>query len=230
MIEKLESICSGGIPSVTFPSEEKWGIPLLKSEYEADFIDLPFTQWGTRARSKAMLGTYSFYVDDYRFNALWKHPEQVVNSGCISAIEPNISISSKSPKAYALAAIFCKRWVARYWQSEGIRIFVDMNVPEEFSSMNLLGVPPGWRAYSTHGYVNRIEALKSEHKTACNHAGTKDILWIVYGGGKEVRNFCLKKGWTHIPEQFDMEKGKFTDVFSDNIFVKGRERGEGNGL
>jgi len=207
-----------------FPTNNSWGIPLLKEENQADSVDLPFTQWGSIGRDRTMLGTYSFYVDDYRFSALWRNPQKVVDSGCITAIEPNKTLTEENPLAYVIGAIFDKRWVARYWQENGIRIFVDMNVPSKFQKWNLMGVPSGWRAYSTHGHSGRIKELKEEYQFACNHAGTKDILWVVYGGGKEVRDFCEKKKWIHIPEQFDQLKGKFSDDFRKRIFVINRER------
>lgn len=224
MLEKLEQICQSGVPNAKFPTNNKWGIPTLKENYQADYIDMPFIQWGSIARNRRMPGTYSFYTDDYRFNALWKNPEKVVDSGCVTAIEPNITLSLTSPKAYVIAAMYCKRWIARYWQEEGIRILVDMNVPPEFSDLNLLGVPHGWRAYASHGYAGRIEALKEEYKIACNHAGTRDILWVVYGGGKAVRELCESKQWVHIPEQFDVEKGRYSDALEKDVFISGRER------
>ena len=224
MLEKLETIAANNVPDAVFPTDNKWGIPTLKEEYQADYIDLPFTQWGSIGRSRRMPGTYSFYVDDYRFSALWKNPRKVVDSGCVTAIEPNLTLTLQKPLAYVVASIFCKRWIARYWQEEGIRIVVDMNVPPEFQKWNLLGVPKGWRAYASHGYNDRIKALKEEHGYACNHAGTKDILWVVYGGGKKIKEFCEQKKWIHIPEQFDMQNGRYSDSLESDIFTNSRSR------
>lgn len=224
MLEKLEQIAFSDVPDAAFPTDNIWGIPVLRESYQADFVDLPFTQWGAIGRNRRMPGTYSFYVDDYRFSALWKNPRKVVDTGCISAIEPNITLTLQKPLAYVIAAIYCKRWIARFWQENGIRMFVDMNVPPEYQKWNLMGVPAGWRAYSTHGYNGRIKAMKEEYQYACQHAGTKDILWVVYGGGKEVKAFCEKKKWIHIPEQFDQVNGKYSGEFEGTNFTFNRER------
>lgn len=222
--QKIEKRLKERLPEVI--REQEWGIPVLDIKLEGDKVDTPFMQWGTVSRVKPMRGTYAFYIEDYRFNALWQQPEKLVNSECISVVEPNITIVNSTPKACVLSAIYYKRAIARYWQSEGIRVFVDMSVPAEFEELNLLGVPSKWRAYCTHGYVNRIEALKREHKLACSHAGTKDILWVVYGGGLAIRELCEKKGWLHIPEHFDVQKGKFSfaPYQTEDKLVNGRER------
>jgi hypothetical protein len=110
------------------------------------------------------------------------------------------------PLAVALYRIYQKRWLARFWQSQGIRVLVDMNVAEVFYDYNLLGVPAGWRAWCTRGYNDRVGNTEQEFELACKHAGTEAILFVVYGGGKIVKQLCGKRGWVHIEEDMDRAK------------------------
>jgi hypothetical protein len=213
MFNMINNIVPQGVPNCFFPTDNEWGIPCLDPRLQADYVDCPVNLWGTFSRSKSMRGTYLFYVDDYRFTGLWKFPDKVVHSGCVTASEPNITVTLDTPKAYVITSIYCKRWIARYWQENGIRILVDLNVPTEFNDLNFLGVPYGWRAYCTHGYSDRLESLELEYRSAIHHAGTPDILWVVYGGGRVVKIYCEKRSWIYIPEHRDRIKGRFTDDF-----------------
>ena len=41
--------------------------------------------------------TYHFYVDDYRFEAIWKDPIKVLTSGVKALVEPNLSVYDTTP-------------------------------------------------------------------------------------------------------------------------------------
>lgn len=198
------------VPDILFQTNNHLGIPTLDIKMQAQYITLPFYGWGSRRRkgNACSGGTYHFYVDDYRFNRLWKYPDDLVHSNCIAAVEPNYTVSLTSPRAYVEWCVYRKRWLARYWQSRGVRIWVDLNVPTEFSDLTFAGVPVDWRAYITRGYVDRIEATYNEFESACEHHGNDDILFVVYGGTRKVREYCMGRGWQWIPEQQDVERGK----------------------
>lgn len=224
MIDKLESIIEKftEVPNARFPTDNEWDIPTLNADMQGDFVDMPFQPWGAKGRKLKMPGTYHFYVDDYRFNALWRgnNPNQVVESGCKSVVEPNITVSLTSPKAYVIASTFCKRWLARYWQEMGIRVFVDLNVPTEFSDITLAGLPDDWRAFSTHGYTDRLEATHREYQLATWHYGSDDIIFIVYGGGKNVQEESKHMGWIWIPEASDAKRGKISDDYMKQPLIR----------
>lgn len=194
------------IPDAIWPVDNEWGIPTLDKALMADVIDSPAVVWGSQRRTARMRGTWFFYTEDYRYTALWNDPTSVVNSGCVSAVEPNFSCYETMPVAVALYRIYQKRWLARYWQSQGIRVLVDLNVAEEFYDWNLVGVPQGWKAWSTRGYNDRFGSTEREYEIACKHAGTDQILFVVYGGGKLVAQECGKRGWVHIREDMDRAK------------------------
>jgi hypothetical protein len=103
--------------------------------------------------------------------------------------------------------------MARYWQSKGVRIFVDLNVNRAFAEDNLVGVPAGWAAFATRGYAERIDDLRFEYGLAQGVAGKRDgVLFVVYGGGKTVKNFCMDNGLIHVPEQQDGYKTRATVI------------------
>ena len=166
-----------------------------------------------------MLGTWSFYTEDYRYEALWKDPSLLLDTGCVNAVEPNFSIYSQCPPAVAQWQVYRKRWMARYWQSKGIRIFVDLNVNKSFAEDNLIGVPAGWSAFATRGYSERINDLRFELGLAQGVAGKKEgILFVVYGGGKDVKSFCMDNELIHIPEQEDSHTKKVTQIQTGFMF------------
>lgn len=202
-----------------FPSSNEYGIPDLRMDFQGKYPVNPILLWGSKSRKSQYRGTGFFYVDDYRFSALWKNPHQVVETGLVCVSEVNYTISLDTPKAFALALTYQKRWLARYWQENGIYIMVDVNTPTEFMDINFLGVPYGWESYCTHGYSDRLEATLLEWEACKAHAGHNDIYFTVYGGGKKVIEYCQKYNWVHVPEERDRKKGKYSDnwVISDSI-------------
>jgi hypothetical protein len=194
------------VPDAIWPTDNDCEIPLLNLRLQADAIDRPVVAWGSVARTTEMSGTWHFYVDDRRFRALWKDPTRVVKSGCVCAVEPNFSCHDQTPVAVGLYRIHQKRWLARYWQSKGIRILADLNVGEKFLALNMLGIPIGWRAYATRGYTDHTESTLREWQIARERARTDDILFLVYGGGKKVRYLCRERGWVWIAERADAVK------------------------
>jgi hypothetical protein len=198
------------VPNARFPTDNVWDVPTLDAKLQALQVELPFQTWGSKAggRKRQMNGTYHFYTDDLRFEALWTDPMPVVLSGCHAAVEPNFTVSLESPRAFVLWNVYRKRWMARYWQTEGVRVFVDLNVPAEYADLTFLGVPKEWRAYITRGYSDRTEATVNEWRAACEHHGDEDIFFTVYGGGKAVKQMCSERGWGWLPEERDVVKGK----------------------
>lgn len=194
------------IDAIIFPTDNTYGIPALLPEYQAAHLIAPVTTWGSLARSATMPGTWHFYTDDYRFNALLKRPDQLIKTAAVAAIEPNITIPPGLPLALALARIYQKRWIARTWQNAGIAIWVDLNVSAEFAAANLLGVPRGWLAYATRGYTANLDQIEQEFILAQQHAGQRPN-FLVYGGGAAVQSAALANGWHWLPERANVVRG-----------------------
>ena len=197
------------VPDALFPTDNDLGIPVLDRRYEASFVELPVVTWGAIKRNQVMPGTYHFYTQDYRFEALWGDPTPLINSQCVAAVEPNFTTSAQMAPAMAIYQTYRKRWIARFWQAHGLRIFVDLNVSPDYYDLNLQGVPAGWRAYMTRGYADRLWCLEAELALATERAGSSDIVFAVYGGGETVREWCQGKPMvTYIPETMDVRKAK----------------------
>jgi hypothetical protein len=189
------------VPNAIFPYEKEYGIPLLDIDMQADYVDFPFIKWGTIARTSEHHGTVHFYTDDYKFSALWKNPLQLVDTRCVTAVEPNLSTHDQMPRYEALHRIGQKRYISRFWQSQGVRVLVDLNVVRKFRQDNLLGVPAGWSAFATRAYAKQEHYLHDDYKVACEIAGGKPRLFVVYGGQKKTEALCEQNGWIWLPEQ-----------------------------
>jgi len=189
------------IPDTLFPTDNPQEIPVLNPDLQAGLIDFPFVAWGSVSRTDKQSGTWHFYVDDYRFSALWDKADMVPNTGCISAVEVNYSITEQMPYPVALYRIYQKRWLSRYWQSQGIRIVADLNVARPYIKLNFLGIPRGWTTYATHGHNELVGDLEIAFNAAVENAGTKNIYFLVYGGGALVKEYCRKhKVIKHVEE------------------------------
>ena len=147
-----------------------------------------------------MPGTWALYVDDYRFQSIWRDPDAVPRTGCVAAVEPNWSVFDETPRAEALWQIYRKRWVARYWQTMGVEIWVDLFVAHAHDEVSLLGVPRGWQRYATRGAAEHIDSLERELEMAREHAAGSRFTLLVYAGGKPVADWALSKPEViHVP-------------------------------
>ncbi len=181
-----------------FPSDNPWGVPVLDPDLQPRAAEVPWRPWGSVARSTRRPGTVHFYVDDYRFTALVKHPDRLPEIEPAAVVEPNISVYEQTPAALALHATYQKRWLARYWQTFGLPVWVDLNLPPNHLETGLLGVPRGWTAYATRGYDRQLDWLDAQHEAAIHHAGGRVMLCVV-GGGAKTAEYCQRRRLTHIP-------------------------------
>lgn len=77
----------------------------------------------------------------------------------------------------------------RYWACGVFCRWADLNVPERFATLNLLGIPNGWRAYSTRGKAQDPGAVEREYRTAADRCGSTP-LFLVVGGGQTIARLC----------------------------------------
>src|SRR5690606_22628013 len=115
-------------PDCLYPSNNIYEIPTLLSEGQGDVLHLPFEAWGEKSRLRKDVGTYHFYVDDYRFSAIWDNPDKIIQANVLAIVEPNISLFDTTPVSYGLHLIYKKRWISRFLQDHQIRVFMDLNV------------------------------------------------------------------------------------------------------
>ena len=201
MSQTKDSLTTEQVDSIlaTFEVGE-YDIPLLDISKQLTKVTNPMA-WGDVARSNFHNGLYFFYIPDYKFYNLIKRPMKLIDSGCYGIIEPNFSTNEDMPKAIALYYIYHKRAIARLCQHFGIEVAVDVCTDPKFYDIALLGVPTGWRSYATRGYNRYQGDTVKEFERAVRHAGTDDITFIVYGGGKEVSRMAERCGWLYLPEK-----------------------------
>lgn len=185
------------VKDILYPSDNRYDIPCLRLDRQAGHLELPFVPYGTGRRNKRV-ATLHFYVDDYRFNALWKNPAKIFDNNPAAAVECNYSLFDTTPLAFGLQFIYQKRWMSRYWQENGIRIYVDLNVSSKFFEYNRMGVPDGWNAFATRGALGGLELLKAKFNQARQISGLDSPNLIVYGGGKEVHEFCCRHSLLYV--------------------------------
>lgn len=183
-----------------YPSNNEFEIPTLLSDNQPVHLELPFTPWGVEGRYKKGITTYHFYVDDYRFEQLFKNPILLLQSGCRAIVEPNCSIHDQTPVAYAIYQIYRKRYLARYLQECGMQIWVDLNVSHRFAEYNLMGVPEGYNAFFTRGVSGWQPHLELNLEMAQRISGCKEPNMYVYGGGKDIEAWCQDHGIRYLAE------------------------------
>ncbi len=175
-------------PNDIFPSSNDWGIPDLDPNMQPDTTDIDWLKWGVQQRTATHDGGIHFYTDDYKFNAVWNNPDGLLETGCSAVIEPNFSTWANMPRALAMTDIYKKRWLARYWQQHGVRVWVDVNTSPHLHDLNFLGVPKEWRYFATRylasfddGNVAGYDATMKDWQAIVDYTGTEDCVLLVYG-------------------------------------------------
>lgn len=187
-----------GIPDALFPTDNEYGIPLLREDMQATLVQAPVMVYEATHHVK-MAGTWLFYCYDLQFDKIWKSPDKLLDSGAYACGEVNASCYDQTPLAVVLYNTYRKRWISRYWQERGIRILVDINTGEKWREANMIGVPKGWSAFCTRGYKEEIANGKLQRDyDFCKTWAGKDPLFLVYGGGKQAVALCKERGWLYV--------------------------------
>lgn len=188
------------VPDCLFPTDNDAEVPMLRLDRQPKYCEIPFLCFGEQKRTFQMngQGTLHFYTDDYRFQAVYEHPEKILQHNPANIVEPNFSLFNEMPVAFGLQAVYKKRFIARAMQERGINVFVDLNVAAKFYKLNMLGVPMGWSSFCTRGYSDRIHYLEFEWQLAKSYAGDNPLLFVIYGGGNECKQFAKKHGCVYV--------------------------------
>lgn len=189
-----------------YDSDNKFEIPNLLLTEQPKHIELPLNPWGANSRLRKDVNTYHFYVDDYRFEALFKDPIKLLQSGCKQIVEPNCSCHDQTPIAMGIYQIYRKRYLARYFQECGVKVWVDLNVSHRFIEYNKMGIPKGYNAFFTRGLDGWLESLKLDLQVAQEISGLERPNLCVYGGGDEIQEFCRKNGLLYVTDFINAKK------------------------
>lgn len=194
------------LKDVLYPSNNKFDIPTLLLEKQAGHLEMPLSPWGANSRLRKDVATYHFYVDDYRFEKLFKDPVNLLMSGCKAIVEPNCSCHDQTPVAYGISLIYKKRWLARYFQECGVSVYADLNVSHKFIEYNKMGIPKGYNAFFTRGLDGWLESLKLDLQVAQEISGLEAPNLVVYGGGDEIQEFCQEHGLLYVTDFINAKK------------------------
>lgn len=204
--EEKEAFYRSMFKDVLYESDNIFEIPNLLLDMQAGKLELPLNPWGANSRLRKDVATYHFYVDDYRFEKLWKDPINLLTSGCKAVVEPNCSCHDQTPIAWGIQLIYKKRWLSRYLQECGIKVYADLNVSHKFIEYNKMGIPKGYNAFFTRGLDGWMESLKSDLQVAQDISGLEKPNLIVYGGGDEVKRFCREHGLLYVTDFINAKK------------------------
>lgn len=109
-----------------FSSVGKWGIPLVRSqEVSLDRLQLIACSDTKSNDSDAnkQRGVH-FFVDDYRFNGIYDHPERSLKrySQYAFLLTPEFSTYADMDLWRQMESTAKNRWVGAYWQSKGLTV------------------------------------------------------------------------------------------------------------
>ena len=195
------------VEDVLYPSDNLYDIPCLRLDMQGEHLLLPLSPYGA-GRQTRLAQTIHFYVDDYRFANIWKNPAKILNTCARALVEPNFSLFDTTPMAQGLELIYRKRWLARYYQECGLKIYADLNVSSKFYDVNRLGIPDGYNAFATRGSRGHIDELEMELSIAQEISGKDIPNMIVYGGGKEIQEFCNSHSILYIHDFMTAKGGR----------------------
>jgi len=104
---------------------------------------IPYRQRTEDVRLVGEAGLH-FFVDDYRFEAVWNRPQQVVPGlrPFQAVLTPDFSLYRDWPLVAQMWNVYRSRWCGAYWQSQGVTVIPTISwstaVSYEFC---FLGVP-----------------------------------------------------------------------------------------
>ena len=108
----------------SFETTGKWEYPIIRrQEISLDSVQLVAcsdTRANDREENKAC-GVH-FFVDDYRFEGIYRHPERTVSrySQYAFLLTPDFSLYADMPLWKQIENVGKNRWVGAYWQNEGL--------------------------------------------------------------------------------------------------------------
>lgn len=122
----------------SFEGQGRWNIPLVrKQEIDTSAISLIACSDTQSKGNEANCGNgVHFFVDDYRFEGLYAHPERTLTkySQYAFLLTPDFSTYADMDLWRQLESVAKNRWVGAYWQSKGLTVIptVSWSTPRSF--------------------------------------------------------------------------------------------------
>ena len=110
----------------SFDGQGKWNIPLVRrQEVDTRAISLIACS-DTRSKDNAANCRHGvhFFVDDYRFEGIYTHPERTLSkySQYAFLLTPDFSTYADMDLWRQIESVAKNRWVGAYWQSNGLTV------------------------------------------------------------------------------------------------------------
>ena len=110
----------------SFDGQGKWNIPLVRrQEVDTRAISLIACS-DTRSKDNAANCRHGvhFFVDDYRFDGIYTHPERTLSkySQYAFLLTPDFSTYADMDLWRQIESVAKNRWVGAYWQSNGLTV------------------------------------------------------------------------------------------------------------
>ena len=116
----------------------KWDIPLVKKQ-DIDLSDVRVIACSdTRANDNEVNkhNGVHFFVDDYRFNGIYDHPEKSLDkySQYAFLLTPDFSTYEEMNLWRQLESVAMNRWCGAYWQNKGLKVIptISWSTPRSF--------------------------------------------------------------------------------------------------
>jgi hypothetical protein len=207
----------------------EWGLPQLRADRLATIIPAqvygggpvaePATMlfiWHTASLNKARGMTVAFYVDDTRFEALWRTPRHYIalflRHGIAALIEPDFSLWADAPLVEQLYNVFRMRTLGRVWQDAGLSVIPNLAWSDERSfPFCFTGIPSGApvvacecrtaggndedRRAFLRGLIEGVKQVKPQH--VCIYGGKEHAFWLTDHLPKGPQ-YTLVASWTAV--------------------------------
>ena len=117
----------------------RWGIPVIKRQNidisNVRLISCADTRFNDRPENK-LCGVH-FFVDDYRFETIYRNPDKTLPkfSQYAFLLSPDFSTYADMHPWRQLESIAHSRWCGAYWQSKGLKVIptISWSTPSSYS-------------------------------------------------------------------------------------------------
>ena len=157
----IEKVDYENLKKAYFESSNRYGIPDIKKQ-SIDISDVVGFNYVLNKGEREK--TVHFFIDDYQFVRLWYRPDDYIEkirkfNGMFS---PDFSLYLDFPISLQIYNTYRNRWIARYFQENGIPVIPTVGWSDERSfDFCFLGIPKGSDvAVGTVGVVTREESRK----------------------------------------------------------------------
>jgi len=122
----------------SFEGQGRWDIPLVrKQKIDTAAISL-IARSDTRSKDNDVNREHGvhFFVDDYRFEGIYTHPERTLAKYAQYAflLTPDFSTYADMDLWRQIESVAKNRWVGAYWQSNGLTVIptISWSTPRSF--------------------------------------------------------------------------------------------------